>query len=405
MTAPSYPPPQRRGSRSVRLAAAAVAAVIATATSACSFGQPSAQERGGTPPRLPTPSVSSGNDAGQSVVDTVIAKGLAVPWAIAFLPDGGALVTERDSKRILQVGPESGPQGLTVTPLGTVDQAVPAGEGGLMGVAVSPTFETDKTVFVYYTTASDNRIAKLTLRAGGGGAGQLSTPNPILTGIPRASNHNGGQLAFGPDGYLYATTGDAGQGTRAQDRTSLAGKILRMTADGKPAPGNPDPKSLVWSWGHRNVQGIAWDANEHAYATEFGQNDWDEINLIQPGKNYGWPKVEGRGNDAEYTNPLVVWPTDEASCSGNAILERILVTACLKGERLYLMELTEQGTILGQPRAFLVGEYGRLRAVAAAPDGSLWVTTSNKDGRGTPDTDDDRIVRLVFSSSGGAGKS
>ncbi|HEY0698885.1 MAG TPA: PQQ-dependent sugar dehydrogenase [Micromonospora sp.] len=388
---PAYPRTTR-----TRAALALGAALTLAATAGCSFGPPE-PDPAGEPPRLPTPSVSASGGGEQQVAATVLAKGLKVPWGIAFLPDGGALVTERDTARIVKVGPESGTDGLKVTPVQTLDEVDAAGEGGLMGIAVSPKYEQDKTIFVYYSTTEDNRIARLTL----GGE-----PKPIVTGIPLSGIHNGGRLAFGPDGFLYATTGDASQRGLSQDVKSLGGKILRITTDGKPAPGNPFPGSPVWSLGHRNVQGIAWDAEKRMYATEFGQNSWDEVNRIEPGRNYGWPQVEGKGDtpDQRFTDPLVVWPTSESSCSGAAVVEQLLVAACLRGERLWLVELTASGGVLGKPQDLLNGRYGRLRAVANAPDGSLWLATSNHDGRGNPRPDDDRLLRLVF-SGGGAGKS
>jgi glucose/arabinose dehydrogenase len=376
-------------------AVAAVLGVLLSTTSACTFGPPE-PDQAGEPPRFPTPSASAADGgADEEVIATVLAKGLEVPWGVAFLPDGSALVTERDTARILQVGPETDTDGLRVSEVQTLTQVKASGDGGLLGIAVSPTFKTDKTVYVYYSTAADNRVARLVLRG---------SPQPILTGIPRSPGHNGGRLEFGPDGYLYVTTGDASTRGLAQNTKSLAGKILRITTTGKPAPGNPIKKSAVWSYGHRNVQGIAWDAGKRMYATEDGQNKLDELNLIQRGRNYGWPIVEGNGTAKKLTNPLVTWPIAESSCSGAAVLDRLVVTACLNGERLWLVETTATGTVLGRPRAMLVGEYGRLRTVVAAPDGSLWITTSNTDGRGEPRPDDDRIIRLVF-SGGGAGRS
>lgn len=367
----------------------AVLVLVAAALTAagCAFGPPDDTE-GGEPPNLPTPTTSTSVDDGPpSVVATPITEGLDVPWGIAFLPDGSALVTERDTARIMQVPAD----GATVTPVQTIDEARPSGEGGLLGIAVSPDYATDGLVFVYYTADSDNRIARLTL---GGPA------EPVLTGIPKSGNHNGGRLAFGPDGYLYASTGDAGTPSRSQDLGTLAGKILRMTKDGTPAPGNPFPDSLVWSYGHRNVQGLAWDSQGRMFATEFGQSTWDEINRIDAGRNYGWPEVEGVGGNESFVDPIQVWPTGESSCSGAAIAGNVLVAACLRGNRAWLLPLAD-GDLAGPPVAALVGEYGRLRAAATAPDGSIWVSTSNLDGRGSARDGDDKILRLVVAGGGG----
>ncbi|TDB77312.1 sorbosone dehydrogenase family protein [Micromonospora sp. KC723] len=389
----AHPPYPRTGRHRAALAASCAALLLAT--SGCSLGPPE-PDPAGEPPNLPTPSVSAEpGGAGQQVVATTLATGLRVPWDIAFLPDGGGLVTERDSGRILKIGPESGPDGLRVAPVQTIPDVAAGGEAGLLGLAVSPSYDKDRTVFVYYTTEQDNRVAKFKLG---------EPPTPILTGIPRASTHDGGGLAFGPDGQLYVSTGDAGDREAAQDRASLGGKILRITADGTPAPGNPFPGSPVWSLGHRNVQGMAWDASKRMYATEFGQNTWDEINRINAGGNYGWPVVEGRAGNGRYVDPIAQWRTSEASCSGLTSVQRLLVTACLRGQRLWVVELTDTGTVLGQPRELLNGRYGRLRAAAAAPDGSVWVSTSNHDGRGRPAPEDDRLLRLVF-ADGGAGRS
>ncbi|WP_372472222.1 PQQ-dependent sugar dehydrogenase [Jidongwangia harbinensis] len=383
--------------RRVRAVAGTLGAVLAVST-ACTFGPPD-PDVAGAPPNLPAPSYSTppgSDDTEQEVAVSVLAKGLDVPWGMAFLPDGTALVTERDTARIVQVGPETDPEGLKVTEVQRLSEAVSGGDGGLLGIAVSPAYAKDKTVYVYYTTATDNRVAKLVLKG---------RPAPILTGIPRSANDNGGQLAFGPDGFLYVTTGDGTPtGTQAQNAKSLGGKILRITTAGKPAPGNPVKNSPIWSSGHRNVQGIAWDAGKRMYASESDQKTYSELNVITKGRNYGWPKVEGAGADAKYTNPLRSWPNADAHCSGVAVLERIIATACLRGERLWILTTTGNGTVLGQPRPLLATEYGRLRALAAAPDGSLWVSTSNQEDGGEPDPEDDRIIRLVF-SGGGAGRS
>ena len=320
-----------------------------------------------------TPSTPSVADAPRVDVDgvRVLTEDVELPWGLAFLPDGSALVTERDSTRLLRVGGDG-----TVREVQRVDEARPRGEGGLLGVAVSPTYEADRWVYVYYSTEDDNRIARMRLG---------ERPTTILTGIPRAGNHNGGRLAFGPDGMLYAGTGDAADRSTSQDRASLGGKILRMTPEGEPAPGNPFPGSVVWSLGHRNVQGLGWDSAGRMYASEFGQNTYDELNRIIAGANYGWPDVEGTGRDPRFVDPIATWSPAEASPSGIAVVGDRVYVACLRGARLYRVGLDGGGA-----QALLQGAYGRLRAVAAAPDGSLWVLTSNKDKLGTPD----RILRI-----------
>jgi glucose/arabinose dehydrogenase len=340
---------------------------------------------GGAAPGGPAPGGAS-QSATETDKPSVLVRNLEVPWAIAFLPDGDALVTERDSARLLRVTPQG-----RVSTVGTVPGVEPSGEGGLLGVAVSPSFTRDRLVYLYFSTATDNRIARFRYPAGGIGPAGMEL-EAVLTGIPRAAIHNGGRLAFGPDGMLWATTGEHAEPAISQDRDSLGGKILRMTPDGRPAPGNPFG-TLVWTYGHRNVQGLAWDGDGRMYATELGQNRFDEINRIRKGHNYGWPVIEGAGHDGRYTDPELTWPTEEASPSGAAIAAGSLWVAALRGMRLWQVPLDHTGAV-GKPVALFTGEFGRLREVVRAPDGSLWFTTSNRDGRGNPGPDDDMILVL-----------
>ncbi|WP_067461478.1 PQQ-dependent sugar dehydrogenase [Actinomadura macra] len=351
-----------------------ILAVTALVLAACSASPSGSSSDGG--PRTPTPLASARSTAPGDPRELV--TGLNVPWAIAFLPGGDALVTERDTARLLRVTPAG-----KKTDVGKVPGVEPEGEGGLMGVAVSPSYARDQQIYLYYTAASDNRVVKATYD------GRLGTPKPIVTGIPKGGNHNGGRLAFGPDGMLYATTGETGDTSRSQDKDSLGGKILRVTPDGAPAPGNPYG-TRVWSYGHRNVQGLAWDDGRRLFATEFGQDRFDEINHIVKGDNYGWPVVEGVGDRRGYTDPLLTWTTDEASPSGLAYAGGSLWAAALRGRRLWQVPLTNGEP--GRPVARFENTYGRLRAAVTAPDGSLWITTSNKDGRGDPTSKDDRII-------------
>jgi glucose/arabinose dehydrogenase len=365
------------GARS-RLLSAVAGAALLTACSSAADDPPETPRGAATVPAAPSSSAPAGPAAAPDLsAPQTVATGLDVPWGLAFLPDGSALVAERDNARIMRV-PVGGGDPREVYRMPGVDAA---GEGGLLGLAVDPEYPRNKFVYAYYTASRDNRIARFTL--------DDKTPKVIFGGIDKNRIHNGGRIAFGPDGMLYAGTGDAGDGHEAQDAKDVNGKILRLTRDGKPAPGNPTAGSPVWSMGHRNVQGLAWTAEGTMYGIEFGQDTWDEVNQIEPGKNYGWPEVEGKAGDRRYVDPLVQWHTDDASPSGAAIVGDTLYVAALKGERLWTVPLDG-----GSPKAEFTGEYGRLRTVAVAPDGALWLTTSNRDGRGDPARGDDRILRF-----------
>ena len=330
-------------------------------------------------PSASAPSSPSSSTPTSTGEPQVVASGLEAPWGLAFLPDGDALVSERDTARVLRI-PAAGGAPVEVA---RVDAARPAGEGGLLGLAVSPSYATDGLVYAYVTTATDNRVVRFRLG---------EEPAAVLTGIPRGTIHNGGRLAFGPDGSLYAGTGDTGDRSLAQDASSLGGKVLRMTADGRPVAG---ASSLVFSTGHRNVQGLAFDAAGRLWATEFGQDTFDEVNQVRAGDNGGWPQVEGAGTGGgRFASPLVTWRTDQASPSGVAVAGDALYVGALRGERLWRVPLDGRGGT-GTPQALLVGRYGRLRTPVTAPDGSLWVTTSNRDGRGDPTAADDRVLRLA----------
>jgi glucose/arabinose dehydrogenase len=311
----------------------------------------------------------------------VLTTGLEVPWGLAFLPGGDALVTERETARVLRV-PAAGGQPQEVT---TVRDADPAGEGGLLGIALSPTFAEDDLVYVYLTAEDDNRVVRF----------PLSSPEdvePVLTGIPKGTIHNGGRIAFGPDGLLHVGTGDTGDTALSQDDDSLGGKVLRVTADGEPAGSGGSP---VLSKGHRNVQGLAFDDAGRLYAVEFGQNRFDEVNQVTEGSNGGWPEVEGDDDGGgRYLAPVATWRTSEASPSGAAVVGDVLYVAALRGQRLWQVPLDGDGGA-GAPTSVLDGQFGRLRTAQRAPDGSLWLLTSNRDGRGDPVREDDRILRLA----------
>ncbi|MFD9422046.1 PQQ-dependent sugar dehydrogenase [Streptomyces sp. NPDC060054] len=389
-------PAVRRGA----MAALATASLLLSA--ACSSGDGPAGTKGrdgdasppantsSAPPAAPSPEPPPAK--GSVKVLSTLTKGLASPWGLAVLPGGDLLVASRDDATIHRIDGTSGKQTL----LGSVPGVSPAGEGGLLGLAVSATYGADHQVYAYFTTESDNRIARMQYDEGRPAGQRLGAPDTILRGIPKGAIHNGGRIAFGPDRMLYAGTGETGDTGLAQDKESLAGKILRMTPDGEPVHGNPAADSVVYSYGHRNVQGLAWDGEKRLWASEFGQDTWDELNLIEPGRNYGWPDAEGKKGEKGFVDPVAQWKTSQASPSGIAYAEGSIWMAGLRGQRLWRIPLS--GTTgkepLAAPQSFLDKKYGRLRTVMSAGGDKVWLVTSNTDGRGSPKPGDDRIMLL-----------
>ncbi|WP_241990246.1 MULTISPECIES: PQQ-dependent sugar dehydrogenase [Cryobacterium] len=378
-----------------RVWAGVVAAGMVTVLCACTASAPRPSASTSTPAR-PTPAATApAADATPVPVrplgePVVIAEGLDAPWSILRLPSGATLISERDTALLRELLPDGG-----LRDAGTVAGVEPVGEGGLLGLAflaagdgaADPAAPDAGWVYAYFTAASDNRIVRMPLTGTAGGLG-LGEPESVLSGIPSASNHNGGRIGFGPDGLLYATVGDAGKSGNAQDLGSPGGKILRMTPTGQAPADNPFG-SLVYSYGHRNPQGLAWDSSGQLWASEFGQNTWDELNLITAGGNYGWPEAEGAGGGGAFIDPVQQWSTDEASPSGLAVVNDTLFLAALRGERLWRVD-PSTGTVDG----WFVNSFGRLRDVVSGPDGTLWFVSNNTDGRGAPSPGDDRLYQV-----------
>lgn len=376
---PSTTPAQRRAGR---IAAVAVTsfALAATMTQA-EAGHPAAQRPGpGTAPSAP---------AEKAPARTVVARNLDVPWGLVFLAKGRMLVGGRDNAKILLVRP-NGSKKLARKVRGVHPNGNSGGEAGLLGLAKAPNFRRNHWIYAYISAARDNRIIRMKWNGS-----RLGRQHVVFKGIPRALHHNGGRIAFGPDRMLYATTGEAEVPMRAQRKRNLGGKILRMTWTGKPAPGNPMRNAVVYSWGHRNVEGLDWDRRGRLWATEFGDHKVDELNLIRKGHNYGWPIVEGRSRIKRFTNPKTTWPTDAAGPSGIAITrvrgKTFAYIGGLTGHRLWRVRLIANH--VGARKPIFNDTFGRIRTTAVV-HGRLYLTSSNTDGRSTPRPGDDKLIRV-----------
>ncbi len=344
---------------------------------------PRASSAGPSPSPTATLTQPAPTGTPQPKVSRTVAADLDIPWGLAFLRSGDALVTERNSAKLLRVSATG--KVVTLGEVAGVAPPVGSGEGGLLGIALAPGDE--DTVFAYLTSRSDNRVVRFSIAGG-----KVGRPRSVLTGIPTSTHHHGGRLLFDAEGMLLVATGDAEQPALAQHRSSLAGKILRIRPDGRAAGGNPYG-NRTWSYGHRNIEGLAFDAAGRLWATEFGDQRADELNQISRGKNYGWPRVEGRSDNSAYVSPQATWsPTSSCSPAGLAINRSTAFVGALQGRCLFSVALN--GTSAAKPKAHFANDYGRIRNVVAAPDGALWMTTSNTDGRVEPGKSDDRILRV-----------
>ncbi|RFA07186.1 glucose dehydrogenase [Subtercola boreus] len=337
-------------------------------------------------------SVKTGSGCAQAVCSvSQVGVDTDIPWGLVTLADGSILYSRRDAHDITHLNPATGAK----TTLGTVPNVESTdGEGGLLGLAIAPDFASTHWLYIMHTTATDNRIVRIKVE---NDTLVASSEQVLLTGILRNKFHNGGRLRFGPDGKLYASTGDAQNGDNAQNLASLNGKVLRMNADGT-VPGDNPYGNYVWSYGHRNPQGLAFDSQGRLWEQEFGNSVMDETNLIVRGGNYGWPACEGTTGTcgtAGYRAPAQTYPTSEGSCSGIAIVRDVLYVACERGTRLYREVIS--GTALTNVQVLFNGTYGRLRTVEPAPGGGLWLTTSTLgDKDSVPNNSDEKILRVTL---------
>ena len=327
----------------------------------------------------------------------VVLTGLEIPWSLAFAPDGRLFLTERPGRvRIVQNG------ALLPTPALVLSDIAATGESGAMGLALHPQFGTNRFVYLAYTARAGGGMVNRVVRYREAG-NTLAEPAVLLDNLPAASIHDGGRLRFGPDGKLYLTMGDAAEPSTAQDVASMSGKIFRMNDDGS-VPGDNPLSSFLWSYGHRNPQGIDWHpVTGEMWATEHGNSGNDELNRIQAGRNYGWPVIEANRTQAGMETPVLFYdpaiaPSGMSFYTGSAIdaFRNNIFFATLRGQHLHRVRLDPSNPqrVLGEER-LLENRFGRIRDVVSAPDGSIYFCTNNRDGRGTAIADDDRVVRIV----------